>query len=75
MEAAFAALGKKLVITVVDSGSFGSASLTADKRRRAPATRPVHAGVMARQARQVTQGGSSLTTSRRIATKKAVKKR
>jgi antitoxin HicB len=87
MEAAFAALGKKLVLTVVDSYEMDTvprrardrvlpASETLANRRREYGTRSgIHPGVLIRHTRSVSHPASSLTTSRRVAKKKAAKKR
>ena len=88
MEAAFAALGKKLVLTVVDSyemdavprrarDRFRPASETPGNRRRRPVERSrVHPGGLIRHARSAPRdAASSLTATRRGTTKKAAKKR
>jgi antitoxin HicB len=87
MAAAFAALGKKLVLSVVDSSGtdaaprrarrhFSSPSEMSAKGRNQPADRPVHPGVLARQARSVaSRSASGVTAGRRGTTKRAAKKR
>lgn len=86
MEAAFAALGKKLVITVVDeskkhsklgrqpaSGGFSSAI---KRTRKAAGPSGVHPGVLMRQARPVRPHvGSGMTPGRPVTGRKAAKKR
>ena len=81
MEAAFAALGKKLVILIEDDdpiaapakrGSVAAANYVMKKAAR----RGVHPGVLRRQARAVrTQAGASLSGRHRTVARKASKKR
>src|SRR2546428_6750663 len=86
MEAAFAALGKKLVLTVVDAysmdpprrskGRVRPASQMLSERRHKPSVPSVHPGVLMRQARPVRiHAASSATTGRRGTARKAAKKR
>ena len=87
MEAAFAALGKKLVLTVVDKDQVRAlppgaknrlrpASQTSAKFRPKPIQSGVHPGVLMRQDRSARTGAASgLTASRHGAVKKAAKKR
>ena len=84
MEAAFAALGKKLVLSVVDSYemnpvprrfSLASRTLTARRRKRV-ARSDVHPGVLVRDSRSVpARATSSPSAGRRVTFRKAAKKR
>jgi hypothetical protein len=87
MEAAFAALGKKLVLTVVDNYEVRALSRgtkdrlrptspTSPKLRRKALQSSVHPGVLMRQLRSArTDAAGSLTAGRHGAAKKAAKKR
>jgi len=86
MEAAFAALGKKLVLTVVDAYSMDlprrskdrvrPASQMLSERRHKSSVPSVHPGVLMRHARPVRiHAASSATTGRRGTARKAAKKR
>ena len=84
MEAAFAALGKKLVLTVVDEHQMGAQpgrpkvrSKRSAKWRQKTIGRPdVHPGVLMRHSGSVrTDAGRSLSAGRHATTRKAAKKR
>lgn len=86
MEAAFAALGKKLVLTVVDRDEVNvprrakdrvrAAEMLAKRRHKPANVSGVHPGVQMRHARSVrAHAASSLTAGRRGTTRKAAKKR
>jgi len=86
MEAAFAALGKRLVITVVDESqrdakpgrtvTGGGISSAARGRGKAAGSLGVHPGVLMRQARPVrAHAASGLTVGRHGVARKAAKKR
>jgi antitoxin HicB len=87
MEAAFAALGKKLVVTVVDDSETRTAArrqsrvgrkakLIANGRHKPADTSDVHPGVLMRNAALVrTRAASRPTASRRRTGRKAAKKR
>jgi antitoxin HicB len=88
MEAAFAALGKKLVLTVVDDYEIAAGprspkdrfrpatGILTKRHRRSVARSGVHPGVSIRHTRSVPAlAASNLTAGRRGATKKAAKKR
>lgn len=86
MEAAFAALGKKLVLTVVDyqravprrpKNRFkGGSEMPAKRRRKSIGPSGVHPVVLMRHARSMgTQAASSLAAGRRGTVKRAAKKR
>jgi hypothetical protein len=86
MEAAFTALGKKLVVTVVDESQtmvgrtkdrVSSSSAFSAKWRRKPASSVgVQPGVLLQQARPVgTHAASRLTAGRQGTARKAAKKR
>ena len=84
MEAAFAALGKKLVLTVVDEHQMGAQpgrpkvrSKRSAKWRQKPIGRPdVLPGVLIRHSGSVrTDAGRSLSAGRHATTRKAAKKR
>jgi antitoxin HicB len=88
MEAAFAALGKKLVLIVVDSYGINAAArreedrfrpaskMSATKHRKPAEPSGVHPGVLARSNRSVpTLAATSLPAGRRVTSKKAARKR
>jgi hypothetical protein len=88
MEAAFAALGKKLVITVVDESQTRAMlgrtkgrvrslpALSATGRRKPAGSDGVHPGVLMRQARPVrSHAASGVAAGRHVTARKAAKKR
>jgi antitoxin HicB len=87
MEAAFAALGKKLIFTVVDSYEIDVSRRAKDRvrttseiatrwRHKPAVSSRVHPGVLMRQGRSLrTHAAGSLTAGRRGTAKKAAKKR
>jgi hypothetical protein len=86
MEAAFAALGKKLVLTVVDYQTAvrrrpknrfkGGSEMPAKRRRKSVGRSGVHPVVLMRHARPMgTQAASNWAAARRGTAKRAAKKR